>query len=187
MPFDPRAMTGGAGEAAAGMVPAVIAAIPGRMERNYRRHLDSEARRLSTGGGGMTASQRASMAAQGHGEVEAQKEAQMAAVGRGSAQGVQSGSQQLALRGAQQIAQQGRDSVDSQVRGADLQLASAERGRLQQGQQGAIAMGQARKNAFLSYMTGSGLTQQAGQASGQGARVQRAGEVAGATSQIGGR
>ena len=143
--------------------------------------------RLANGGGGMTSSQRSSMSAQAHGEAEAQKEAQMAAVGRGSARGVQSGSQQLALRGTQQIAQQGRDSVDSQVRGADLQLAAAERARLQQGQQGAIAMGQARKAAFLSYMTGSGLTSQAGQSAGQGARMQRAGEVAGATSQIGGR
>jgi hypothetical protein len=134
--------------------PGIAAAIPGKMERHYRKQVLADERRLAEGRGGMSAGQRQAAIAEGMAGVQAQQEQELARLARGSA--TQSGASGLQgeMAGAVHKAGLGAgNQVTSAVRQQDLDLAEAQRQDLQNRMLTAYQMGQARKAAAIKGLS----------------------------------
>jgi hypothetical protein len=171
-------LAAGALAAAGGLGMAAARAIPGKLERNYRKQITADQKRLSGGAGGMSAGEREQARAEGVGAIQAQQAQERAQLARGAASGqAASGQRAEALASSQRAAHGARNQLDSSVRDQDLMVGAHQRQMLQQRQLAAIRMGQKRKKDTLDAIQNSGMTQQAGQMLGGAKRSGVAGEI----------
>lgn len=161
--------------------PTLMAAIPGKQERAYRRMIDADVARLAQGRGGMAEGQRQALQAQAMGQVNAQQRAQLAELARGrgdaGASGLQQQAQGAVMRGAQQAGQQ----AASNIRAQDLALAEQQRQGLDQRMQNAIQMKMQRSKLAIEGAQGMAKSMQGEGAEG---RNTAAGEFDTATQQL---
>jgi hypothetical protein len=117
-----------AGRGSHALVGAAITGIPGPLEKKYRKYAESELDRLSSGGGGMTPSQRAMLQMEARGQIGSALEQQRAQVARGSATGDgASGQQQAMQRDLSRVQVGAEQQASSNIRQQDLEMASRQR------------------------------------------------------------
>ena len=128
-------LAAGALAAAGGLGMAAARAIPGKLERNYRKQITADQKRLSGGAGGMSAGEREQARAEGVGAIQAQQAQERAQLARGAASGqAASGQRAEALASSQRAAHGARNQLDSSVRDQDLMVGAHQRQMLQQRQ-----------------------------------------------------
>lgn len=128
------------------LVQAVVSAVPGKMEKMFRKDIIADRARLAGGGGGLSSGRRAQLASEASGQIQAQQGAALANLARGSAMGGgASGLAQAAAAGIQQAGLQATNQAMSDIRQQDLQVAEAQRQQLYQRMLAARQMGQQRK------------------------------------------
>lgn len=171
---------------AAKYAPAVAAAVPGKMEHQYRQDIEADRARLAGGNGGMSAGQRGRLTAEAMGGIQTQTNEALANLARGAnSEAGYSGVQQQAMGDLQRASQGAGLQAASGIRDQDLASAEAQRQGLNQRMITAIAAGQARKNATLQQFQqaggGQGVIDQFS-AMGQGKRAPLGASVDAATT-----
>ena len=140
-------------EYAGSAAPAVVSAIPGRMERMYRKDVLSDRERLQAGRGGMSAGQRQRAQAEAMGNIKAQQQEAAAQVARGSSAGTGASGIRTQMAGdIQRAGMAAGNQVSSAIRQQDLDLAEQQRQNLQQRMLQAYTMGQKRKTAAVQAL-----------------------------------
>jgi len=146
MPDPMTAMT--ATQAGMGALKVAAQAIPGRMERMYRKDILADRKRLQAGRGGMSAGQRQRAQAEAMGNIKAQQQEAAAQVARGSSAGAGASGVRTQMAGdIQRAGMAAGNQVSSAVRQQDLDLAQQQRQGLQGRMLQAYKMGQKRKGA----------------------------------------
>lgn len=144
-------LLGKAIEYAGGSVPAVASAIPGRMERNYRKDILTDRERFQGGRGGTSAGTRERGRAEGRGFQASQEQEALAQVARGSSVGAGASGVRTQMAGdIRRAGMAAGNQLDSAVRQQDLDVAQQERQGLQARMLQAYAMGQKRKDAAIA-------------------------------------
>lgn len=137
-------------QAAAEIGKVAAAAIPGKMERNYRKDVLADRKRLQAGRGGMSAGQRQRTQAEAMGNIKAQQQEAAAQVARGSSAGTGASGVRTQMAGdIQRAGMAAGNQVSSAVRQQDLDLAQQQRQGLQARMLKAYEMGMKRKDAAM--------------------------------------
>lgn len=128
--------------------PAVISAIPGPMEREFRRQIQDDLTRLSLANGGLTEGQRQSLQGQGMSQINAQQQAMLAQMQRGVPM---SGAQQQGVQDVYRQSLQAGQALQSRIRALDVAELQRQQADLQNRMLMATQMGTARKNQALGF------------------------------------
>lgn len=145
-----------AAAAGAKLIGGIIGAIPGKMERAFRKDILADRKRLSNGGGGLAAGDRQRLQAEAMGNIQAQQESARAQLARGSAMGGgASGMQTQQMSAITRAGMDAGNAAGSNIRQQDLDLAERQRQGLYARMQAAQAGGAARKQALMSGIEGA--------------------------------
>jgi hypothetical protein len=137
-----------AAQAGMGALQVAAQAIPGRMERMYRKDILADRKRLQAGRGGMSAGNRERGRAEGRGFIASQEQEALAQVARGSSAGTGASGVRTQMAGdIRRAGMAAGNQVDSAVRQQDLDLAQQQRQGLQGRMLQAYKMGATRKAA----------------------------------------
>lgn len=145
-------------QSAQGAAQIAAGAIPGKMERNYRKDVLADRERLQAGRGGMSAGQRQRTQAEAMGNIKAQQQEAAAQVARGSSAGTGASGVRTQMAGdIQRAGMAAGNQVSSAVRQQDLDLAQQQRQGLQARMLKAYEMGMKRKDAATQAEKESGF------------------------------
>lgn len=150
--MDPVAIGLAVLQAAPWLIDVIGNAVPGPMEEQYRKDVESEGKYLRENQSGFTSGQRDAFRREGQNARQSQQQQQLAMLARGSAQsydGGASGLQGNAARDAYKVDAQAGNQLESGIRNKDVAAYTAKKAAYNENLKYALELGYRRKVAAL--------------------------------------